>query len=233
MGKKADEGGAPAYMGLFTALMTVLLAFFMLLVALADTQEAGFYKGSGDVSNSFGAKGGFGMLGFCKYIGDKGLLPFLEEIRDDEGVQGVQKDSQVGEGGGGQTDYEVKEVDKGFYVRILIPESFDKGSAKINSRLANYLKVVGIGFQIGNYELNVMSLSQDFEDIEANRLLSIKRASSIMRFLKQSSDVEYERMNAAAFESASYLKTEKLKNFLEKHKQVSFFNIYVEQEQLQ
>ena len=233
MGKKPDEGGAPAYMGLFTSLMTVLLAFFMLLVALAPTQDAGFHKGTGDVSNSFGAKGGFGMLSFCKFIGEKGLLPFMEEIRDEQGVQGVQKDSQVGEGGGGQTDFDVKEVDSGFYVRILIPEVFERGSARINSKMSNYLKFVGIGFQTGSYDLSVMSLSQDFEGEMDNRLLGIKRASSIMRFLRQSSDVEYSRMNAAAFESASYLKTEKLKTFLEKHKQVSFFNIYVEQEQLQ
>ena len=51
MGKKKDEGGAPAYMGLFTALMTVLLAFFILLVAMADTQDAGFYKGIGSVNH--------------------------------------------------------------------------------------------------------------------------------------------------------------------------------------
>ena len=232
MGKKQDEGGAPAYMGLFTSLMTVLLAFFMLLVALADTQEAGFYKGHGDVSNSFGAKGGFGMLNFCKFIGDKGLLPFLEEIRDDEGVQGVQQDSQVGDGGGGQTDFDVKEVDRGFYIRILIPETFDKGSAKINEQLKNYLKIVGVGFQIANYDLNIMSLSHDFDNDAENRLLSIKRASSIMRYLKQSADVDYERMNAAAFESASYLQKGKLQDFYNEHKQVSFFNIYVEQEQL-
>ena len=58
MGKKRKEELAPAYMGLYSSLMILLLAFFILLNSMATVQEAGFKAGIGKVQNAFGWKGG-------------------------------------------------------------------------------------------------------------------------------------------------------------------------------
>ena len=187
MAQKPDEGGAPAYMGLFTSLMTVLLAFFILLVAMADTQEAGFYEGVGSVSNSLGIQGGFGVMNFAKYVGDRGVLAV--EIDGEYLAAGEQQQmiSQEGEGGGGTTDVKTRKQERGFYLTMFIPEVFKdkKSTIESKSRLAEYLRRMSVGFLNKKEKIIIRSYAEDYDSKKLNQKLAMKRAFAILKFLRK------------------------------------------------
>jgi hypothetical protein len=62
--KKFIDTGAPAYMAQYTALMTLLLAFFILLNVLSESKESGFKDGIGQIRNAFGQVGGLGIFSY-------------------------------------------------------------------------------------------------------------------------------------------------------------------------
>ena len=60
-GKKAQ--GAPAHVQLFSTMMILLLAFFIVLSSLIEKEnDSGFENSIGDIQNAFGVLGGLGML---------------------------------------------------------------------------------------------------------------------------------------------------------------------------
>jgi len=227
MGKKPDEGGAPAYMGLFTSLMTVLLAFFILLVAMADTQEAGFYEGVGSVNNSLGIQGGFGVLSFAKYVGDRGVLAVEidgEFLGPDEQQQMI---SQDGKGGGGTTDVKTKEQERGFYLSMFVPETFKEKESKIDpdSRLAEYLRRMSVGFLSKKEKIIIRAYSADYENNSLNQELAMKRAFAILKFLRKSGMVD-NKVEAVGYAHNRYFDFSKIQDHLRKHKQAIYFYIY-------
>lgn len=228
MGKKTDEDGAPAYMGLFTSLMTVLLAFFILLVAMADTQDAGFYKGIGSVRNALGITGGYGLMDFAKYAGNKGVLGVDES--GDEIDDGDRQKLMIDEGarGVGTVDIEdVKEEDKGEYVSVFIPHIFERGSAKIkkDSSLADYLRKMAIGFLNVKDTITIRTYSADTGEPEQDQILATKRANAIMRYMKRYG-MDYNRLVSVGYANDRYFNFSEIAPQIRQHAQASYFFIY-------
>ena len=228
MGKKKDEGGAPAYMGLFTSLMTVLLAFFILLVAMADTQDAGFYKGIGSVRNSLGITGGYGLMEFAKYAGNKGVLGVNESVEEVEDGERQKLNIDEGERGVGTVDIEdVKEDDKGYYISVFIPHLFERGSAKIlrDSTLADYLRKMAIGFLNVKDTITIRSYAADGGSKEANQSLATKRSNAIMRYM-QRYGMDYNRLVGVGYSHDRYFDFSEIESQVRQHSQASYFFIY-------
>ncbi|MCM8535178.1 MAG: OmpA family protein [Lentisphaeraceae bacterium] len=229
MAKKQDEGGAPAYMGLFTSLMTVMLAFFILLVAMADSQDAGFYKGIGSVRNALGITGGYGLMNFAKYAGEQGMLA----SEDGEGEELGENEkptlmSVEGDRGVGTVDIEdVKEVDNGHYISVFIPHLFDRGSAVIrgSSSLADYLRKMSIGFLNVKDSITIRTFSNDADSFENNQILATKRANAIMKFMKNNG-LGYERLSAVGYANERYFDFTEVQSQIRQHGQANYFFIY-------
>lgn len=227
MGKKPDEGGAPAYMGLFTSLMTVLLAFFILMVSMADSQDAGFYHGVGSVQNTLGIKGGLGVFNFARAAGDKGMLGVSEEDEDKDATKQLLFNPE-GEGGLGTTDLEnVEEVDKGFFISVFIPHSFTKGSAKIesSSKLAEYLKKMSIGFLQVKEKIMIRSYAEDGGSKLENQILATKRANAMMKYLSMKG-IGYERLMSIGYNYDRYFDFSEVEKQIRLNGQASYFYIY-------
>jgi len=227
MGKKPDEGGAPAYMGLFTSLMTVLLAFFILLVAMADSQDAGFYHGVGSVQNTYGIKGGLGVMNFARKAGDKGMLGVTEEEEDKNASKQLLFNPE-GDGGFGTVDIDgINELEKGVFISVFIPHAFEKGSAKIEpkSKLADYLKKMSIGFYRVKEDIVIRSYAQDGGNKTENQLLATKRANAMMKFLN-SKGIKYNRLTSIGYNYDRYFDFSEVDKHIRLTGQASYFYIY-------
>ncbi len=227
MGKKKAEGGAPAYMGLFTSLMTVLLAFFMLMVAMSSSsQEAGFHHGVGNVENTNGLKGGVGVLSFARAAGDKGILGVAEEeVSNDQFQKQFVSD---GDGGVGSTDLDnIQENDKGHYLSIYIPHIFEKGSAKIvkDSALEEYLRKMSTGFIAVKDNILIRSFADDGGSKNESQLLATKRANAIIKYLN-SKGIGYERLVGIGYGFDRYFDFSEIEKEIRQNGQASFFYIY-------
>ena len=227
MGKKPDEGGAPAYMGLFTSLMTVLLAFFILMVSMADSQDAGFYHGVGSVQNTLGVKGGLGVMSFARKAGDKGMLGVTEEEEDKDASKQLLFNPE-GEGGLGTVDVDnIEEVDKGYYISVFIPHVFTKGSARIEptSELADYLKKMSIGFLSVKEDIMIRTYAEDASTKLDSQLLATKRANNIMKFLN-SKGIGYKRLSGIGYNYDRYFDFSEVEKQIRLTGQASYFYIY-------
>ncbi len=230
MAKKKDEGGAPAYMALYTSLMIVMLAFFILLNTMANKQEAGFKAGIGDVKNAFGLKGGFGMFRFT-YFNSKGTNQMIhDEHVDEDGEVGLHEDSTKGKGGGGNTDEDVDDAQLGRYIRVSIPHVFDYQSTMIPKEMADYLEVTGTGFALFDYQISIRSYSGESGSPQIDTEIASKRASSIMRFLNQTCHIPLPRMEAVGYADMMFVgnTSDNPDGTASEKKQALYFYIYRE-----
>jgi len=145
MGKKVVDVGAPAYMAQYTALMTLLLAFFILLNTMQDEQESGFNEGIGDVKNAFGSSGGFGLFQFTYYGKGGGNPPNPKTASDNATQAGFDESLVKGSGGTGNTGVDTKDSSSGKYVVIKMPYSFAKDDYVITGDMSDYLKRFATG----------------------------------------------------------------------------------------
>ncbi len=64
--EKQGPKGAPAYMGQYASLMTILLAFFIVMLTLGQDRATKFRVGVGQIRNLIGLQGGTGVLEFWR-----------------------------------------------------------------------------------------------------------------------------------------------------------------------
>ncbi|MCJ8328944.1 MAG: OmpA family protein [Lentisphaeria bacterium] len=217
MAKQKKQEGAPAYMALFCGLMTILLAFFILLNTMTEEQESGYNKGMGMVRNSFGLKGGFGLLKYMKVV--QGLRN--DNPEQTEGTWGTEDKKIKGEGGTGNSDQTVEEHPLDNYIRVEVKYKFDKGSYNVKPDLASYLDSIGTNFSIFDYKLNIRVYTGDFEGENENRELAMKRAIRIMMYLNGRNGVSLNNMRAVGYTHYRYFREKKPKT-----KQLIYFYVY-------
>ena len=230
MARKVIDVGAPAYMGQYSALMTILLAFFIMMLAmgLSDKQDAGYVgSGIGLIKNSFGLEGGLGLGQYTQYGkgGSHATNPVSDKDKDKQ-VDGVHKSLSNGEGGPGNLDQKLDEQNTNQYIRLELPFEFPELSDKITPEMSEYLKKVGIGFALFDYKLDIRSFSLESRDDEVNRTIALKRSAQIIRYLNMISDVPFSRMEATGYNSTNYFKISEEK-LAEKKKQGTYFYIFV------
>lgn len=200
MGKKKEADGAPAYFGLFCTLQIVLLAFFILLNTMAETQESGFKSGVGAIQNAFGVMGGFGIFEFV-YVGrGKRHVPVPAEFREEEeGVVGLADPPLRGEGGAGHVDTKPDKPSLGRRVTVAVPYTFAPDSIIIPKKMAAYLQAAGTGFTLFGHQVGVACYTRETGDPVKDQDLASKRAASIMRFLHDQCGMDLALMHAVGY----------------------------------
>jgi flagellar motor protein MotB len=76
--------GAPAYMGQFASLMTILLAFFIVMLSLGQNRVAKFRVGVGQIRNMIGLQGGSGVLEFWRSMRNPPVPQVVGDRPEDE-----------------------------------------------------------------------------------------------------------------------------------------------------
>lgn len=205
MPKKEEPEGAPAYMALYTSLMTIMLAFFILLNTLSQVQEAGFKAGIGKVQNAFGWKGGLGIFKYAFFSRGADNAPGTQ----DEGQKGVDDKSIRGEGGAGQTDEMLEDAQTGEYQKLKVPYDFESKSSLLTPEMREYFHNVGAGFNMFGYKIKIKNYSEDFRDYYKDADLALKRALAIKNYLKTNCRIPENKLEAEGYASPRYIAKEK------------------------
>ena len=202
--KKFVDTGAPAYMAQFTALMTLLLAFFILLNVLADKKESGFKDGIGAIRNAFGASGGLGVFSYT--FAGKGAAhpPATPTPKEEEKETGFDKNIVRGEGGQGTTDAETEKKTTPMYLRYRLPVAFPKGKAKADEKLLEKLDQIGVGLSLFESKMDIKCFSIDSGNFEYDRNLSARRAANILAYFNAKHGIEFKNMTSSGYGSKKY-----------------------------
>ena len=220
--KKKVLDGQPLYMGQYTALMIILLAFFILLQTMSSVKEGGFKEGIGNVKNAFGISGGLGIFEF--------MIPFRSGAKKPNPVgtgnqdkQGLHDNLVKGEGGSGNTDSTAKDQNNGRYLEVKIPVKFEKFQTHLTPESNAALDKFKVGFILYNYTIIIKCFANDYKDKEKDDYLAMQRAANIMRYIHQTANVDYSRLEAQGNSSLRYYSAADQKGAPE---QEAFFYIY-------
>ena len=204
MGKKRVLIGGPPYMAQFTALMMILLACFILMVAMSPRKkEQGLKKGIGSIRNAFSNVGGFGIFDFISPLfGTKNAKNRKRKGNQD----GVDLNTTLREGGAGNSSANTKDVDKGVYLRYQFHCTFNNFDSSLTKKTKENLVKLGTGLSVFNQKLVIECIASDYNDDKKNRQLATYRAANIMRFLAEQSGVSYVNMTALGEYNKSKIK---------------------------
>lgn len=224
--KRKMAEGAPAYIQLYSTMMILLLAFFIVLVTLSEDQEAGFSSGIGEVQDAFGIAGGIGMLTFHFTAGAPPAKEPKTPVTQNEGRgHGVEPWRLRGSGGTGASD---TDFEKGMprCLRILVPYRFEEGSARLTPEMAEYLDIAGTILALHlDFRITVRQFSDASETEEAPGSLANRRAAAVQQFLHQSCKLTPKRMTAIGYAHDTYLH-EYVKANAENTGQMLVFDLY-------
>jgi flagellar motor protein MotB len=196
-GKKAV--GAPAHVQLFSTMMILLLAFFIVLNSLIDADnETGFQNNIGDIQNAFGITGGIGMLAhhfMCAPI--EGVS--RRRNNPEEEKFGQTTHHSRGAGGVGNNEIE-PEQGTPVYLRVVVPHRFAAGDAAIPAKLADYLDVAGtVLASYPDYRCTLRQITTESGDWQQDARLAQRRAVAVQRYLRQSCALPAERVAVVAY----------------------------------
>jgi hypothetical protein len=190
-------------MQLYTTLMMLLLAFFIVLQTMTQDQASGFSNGIGKVKDAFGSMGGLGLLSYDMFRNPNAAIPVEKKHHVEDGSYGLHKAMLEGAGGGGNTEAEPAILSSPEYVRVHIPASFRTGSHAISREIAEYLDVTGTGFAMFDVHFVLRSYCTESSSPK-DRELALRRALSIVRYLHRRCGVPYDRMQAAGYDAPRY-----------------------------
>ncbi len=220
--KKKVLVGQPLYMGQFTSLMIIILAFFILLQSMSSTQEAGFQKGIGKVKNAFGLTGGMGLFNFISPGAGGGDVPNPSGTGD-KSQQGTHENLVQGEGGTGNTSSDVNDYRKGRFLQVDVPIEFPKYKTYLTDETKNQLDKFKVGFILYDYKLSVKCYSNEYKDEEKDDYLALQRAANIMRYIHETANIPYSRLEALGNSSRRYYSKDKQNKMSD---QETFFYIF-------
>lgn len=222
--KKAD--GAPAYIQLYSIMMMLLLAFFIVLVTLSgESKNESFKSDIGKVQQSFGLTGGIGMLRF-PFAEDsqrlEGQIPATEEEKTDEGVDSWRL---RGSGGSGTTDID---FERGMptSMRVVVPYQFAEGRTSLSSSMLEYLDIVGtVLADNSDFSIAVRQFTVGAGSVPDAALVASARAGAVQRFLHESCGLSPDRITAVGYAHPSFLPVDQ-RSEIARTNQLLIFDLY-------
>ena len=208
--RKQEEEGAPAYMAQYTALMTILLAFFITLLSMGKERVSTYKKDFGLVKEGFGLKGGISFMPFFKSVmaGHPGTYKDTDHKKGDllGYLKGVFEPKRFDVGEIDQTN--IQSV--GQIVRITTPIVFPADSANISRNAQEFLdRLGGILYNLPNHMVTA-SCYQSTGSPDKDQILAARRAAAIVRYLEERCKIPAERLLAIGYANSQYLGTFKL-----------------------
>lgn len=198
MPEKKKPAGAPAYMGQYTALMTILLAFFILMLTMGHEKSAGFKEGVGQIKNLIEMTGGRGVLDFWRSMRNPGL-PKMTTTKgaDPEAMLiGYEQDTLDHFSLDASNIKKIDFLDERQTLRLKSSIRFETGRVRVarNSQLALDQAVATL-YSLRNYNV-VVCVMVDTGEPEADRLLAAQRAAALVRHIAAQAQIPWDRIRA-------------------------------------
>ncbi len=197
MPEKKAPAGAPAYMAQYTALMTILLAFFILLLSMGMEKTGGLLEGVGDIKNLIGLTGGQGVLDFWLSTRRPGLPKQEEEPeRPDAALVGYEEGAADRLGLDSSSIDKIGFVDERKTLRLRSSIRFDPGQVRMDPKSQFALdQAIATIYSMQNYHVVVCALV-DSGRPEADRLLAAQRAAWLVRHITTHAQISKDRVRA-------------------------------------
>lgn len=199
--EEKKPAGAPAYMTQYTALMTILLAFFIVMLTLGQDRVAQYKVGVGLIQDMFSMKGGgMGVLPFWRSL-TRGVPDVPADVEDapDAALLGYYDDSisSINLAISGMRNVLLEDMNNTF--RFKAPLGYDEDQIRVSSAYSSALEhVAAVLYALDGYQITVCVVVKG-DDKQANRVLAARRAAWLMRYL-----IEFGRLNPVRVRSAGY-----------------------------
>lgn len=211
--KKRDapkEDGAPAYMAQFTSLMTILLAFFIVMLTMGQEKASRYnMEGFGLIRDSaFGLKGGgLGVMSYMRAAlrGHPDVLRASEESPDDRHfgyVRGEFDREQMDAEGIVRTEMQ----DWGNSVRIATPVVFAADGWTPDPESRQFLDKIGdVLYNLKGYRVTVSCYEAAGADPQAARMTAARRALAVANYLERQKRVPRAMLRAIGYSDPRYM----------------------------
>ncbi len=205
---------APAYMGQFASLMTILLAFFVLMLTLGQDRVAKYKDGVGNIRNLIGLQGGTGVLEFWRSLRRPPAPKVLtqDESTEDAMLVGYERGSidthSLDESKMQKIDFE----DPKRSLRIRSAIRFERNSLRVTRETQFALDQAAALLYSASKEYRIVAGVISLEgDAEEDRLLAARRASWLTRHLIENARIPANRIRSMGI-TRTPDKTEQEKN---------------------
>jgi len=195
-------GGVPAWICTYTDLITLMLAFFVILISFGTFEKGRIVKFVGSFQGAFKVLPG----GFKTDPGEQVIEPGAEILRTFRTGGGIASKMQgISEKQGVKRGVEFKSIDKGFEITLADYSIFglQSGSADILpgmkpflDELAEVIRQTSYLVKIEGHTDNIPVQSQRFA---SNWELSTTRAVTILRYFLEEGRISPLRVSAAGF----------------------------------
>lgn len=208
-----EEEGAPAYMSQYTALMMLLLAFFIAMLAQCSFGPplAGMREGLGGIRNAFGAQAGWGILPFISQA-DKTLKKFyprVDQLKEEDRKRVLiahARNSMLRNAIIRDDWMSINPLARAKSLRVTTPIEFAEGQAALQPDDMVFIERMGGVLQSDpSLSLVIRALVADHRDPAAAELLAAQRAAAIARYLRDVSGVSSGRVRAVGYAFDRYL----------------------------
>jgi chemotaxis protein MotB len=195
--EKKKAAGAPAYMAQYTALMTILLSFFILLLTMGQEKVSQFKEGVGQIKNLVELTGGKGVLDFWRSMRKPGLPKLVNPVGDPEAnLIGYEEDAVDQFSLDASSIEKIDFVDEKKTLRLRSPIHFEPGRIRVDrDSLFALDQSVATLYSLRQYHVEVCVLV-DTGNPEADRLLAAQRAAWLVRHISVHAQIPLDRIRA-------------------------------------
>lgn len=188
---------APAYMGQFASLMTILLAFFIIMLTLGQNRASQYKEGIGKIRNLSGLTGGTGVLEFWRAIRRPPAPAVIaEEEKENANLIGHQQGARDSYSLTIEDLQNIEFEDPRSTLRIRSGIRFAPGRIKISRQSQFELDhVTSLLYSLNQHRI-VVEVRHDGEKPEADRRLAARRATWLMRHLTEQGRIPQDRIRS-------------------------------------
>lgn len=189
---------APAYMGQYASLMTILLAFFIIMLTLGQDRVAQYKTGVGMIRNLTGFNGGTGVLDFWRAM----RTPPAPRVKDDASDDNAKL---IGFQFGARDSYsfttedlqKIEFQDPRKTLRIRSGIRFSPGRITIKRQSQFELdQVSALLYSLKEHRF-VVEVRVETGEPEEDRQLAARRATWLMRHLIQNGHIPYDQIRSS------------------------------------
>lgn len=201
--KKEQKSGAPAYMLTWGDMCTLLLCFFVMLLAMSTIDPAKFNVAASSFQNAFsGVLESFPSLLITQDV----LIPKMggDEQNKRLAVDAARRIRKTVKSENLEEAIKVKVTESGIAIKVADPIGFDIGSADIKPELLSPLnEIAGIIGQVSGSQIRVEGHTDDVpihtREFPSNWELSAARALNVVKFLAEKGNINPARLSAIGY----------------------------------